>query len=287
MKLKEIVLNEGGKALSTPRIKKADIPATVDYISKISGIPKKDLHPLGSVGKQDTSGDIDLALDINKYDPQTIHKKMVEAIGDDYSVYNGGTKIGSYALPVRGKEGGKRVQTDFMYGDNVEWLKFAYYSAGGDSKFKGVIRTILIMAVGAAINEKGMDHFEYNEDGELIIRAGRTVDLTKGFRRIFQHRPKKKKGDGYVITLKSVLIDKFKELFPDIEIKGDSVIIDDPKTVVQLLFGQDTKPSDVRTAEQVLALIKRKFNKKQQQNIINIAKMRLKGTSANLPKEMK
>jgi len=285
MKLKEIVLNEGGKALSTPRISKADIPSTIKHISKISGIPVKDLEALGSVGKTETSGDIDLAVNLNKYDPATIHKKMVEVLGDDYATYNGGTKIGSYAVPVRGKEGGKRVQTDLMYGDNVEWLKFAYYSAGDESKYKGVIRTILIMGVAAAINEKGMDHFEF--DGEdLIIRAGRTVDLTKGLRRIFQHRPKKKKGDGYVKTMKSIPIDKFKEMFPEVEIKGDSIIIDDPDMVVQALFGKDTKASDVRTAEQVLALIKRKFNKKQQDRIINMAKMRAKNTSAKLPKEM-
>jgi len=285
MKLKEIVLNEGGKALSTPRISKSDIPSTIKYISKIAGIPVKDLEALGSVGKTETSGDIDLAVDLNKYDPATIHKKMVEVLGDDYATYNGGTKIGSYAVPVRGKEGGKRVQTDLMYGDNVEWLKFAYYSAGDESKYKGVIRTVLIMGVAAAINEKGMDHFEF--DGEdLIIRAGRTVDLTKGLRRIFQHRPKKKKGDGYVKTMKSVPIDKFKEMFPDIEIKGDSIIIDDPDMVVQALFGKGTKATDVRTAEQVLALIKRKFNKKQQDRIINMAKMRAKNVSAKLPKEM-
>ena len=285
MKLKEIVLNEGGKALKTPRIKKADIPSTIKHISKITGISVKDLEPLGSVGKTATRGDIDLAVDLNKNNPQTIHERLIEALGEDYATYNHGTKIGSYAVPVRGKEGGDRVQVDLMYGENIEWLKFAYYSAGDESKYKGVVRNVLMMGVAAALNEKGMDHFEYDGD-ELTIRAGRTVDLTSGLRRIFQHRPKKKKGEGYLKSMKSVPISKFKEMFPDIEIKGDDVVIDDPKLVVQMLFGEDVKVSDVRTAEQLLALIKKKFNKKQQERIINMAKMRAKGTSTKLPKEL-
>ena len=287
MKLSEIkFIKEGGAAAKqwgVGRVNKGDIAATIKYVSKIAGIPVKDLHPLGSVGKSPTSGDIDLAVDLNKHDMSAVHDKVMQHV-DDEGVLNKGTKIGSYAIPIQGNTG--KVQVDLMFVDNVDWASFAYYSAGADSKFKGVIRTLLLIGVASAMNEPGTDHFEY-DDGELIIRAGRTMDLTKGMRRIFQHRPKKKSGEGYLKTMKSVPVDEFKKMFPDVKISGDNVIIDDPKTVVQILFGEGTKVSDVRTAEQVLKLIK-KFDKKKQREILSNTKRRAKtlGNKMKLPEEL-
>lgn len=290
MKMEEITyLKEGGYALKSAnvtRIVKSDIPATIKYVSEVSGIPLKDLEPLGSVGKTDTSGDVDLAVDITKYNPTTIHNKLTETLGDGKTVYNKATQIGSYAIPIGGK-GDKTVQVDLMYVSNVDWARFAYYSAGNDSKYKGAVRTILMMGVAAALNEPGFDHFEYDNE-ELIIRAGRTLDLSKGLRRIFQHRPKKVGGKGYIKSMKTIPVDEFKRMFPDVKIKGGDVIIDNPETVVQSLFGVGTKVSDVRTAEQVLDLIKKKFNKQQQDRILSIAKSRASGVEGKmlLPKEL-
>jgi hypothetical protein len=287
MKLKEITyLKEGGFAASewnVGRINKGDIPATIKYVSKISGIPVKELHPLGSVGKKSTSGDIDLAVDINKYDMNDIHTKMMEELNDE-GVMNKGTKIGSYAVPIQGHKG--KVQVDLMYVNNVKWAQFAYFSSP-DSQYKGAIRTILLMAVAASLNEPGTDHFEFSEDGELIIRAGRTLDLATGLRRIFQHRPTKKKGGGYVKTMKSIPVDEFQKMFPEVEVQGDNVLIDDPEMVVQMLFGPGIKPADVDTAEEVLALIQAKF--KDPDKILHFAKSRIKalGNKMKIPEALK
>ena len=199
MKLNELVPEKkGGHALSSAgvvRIKRGDIPSTVKYASELAGIPKKDLHLIGSTGKTETSGDIDVAVDMNEYNPVTIHERMIEKLGEERCVYNGGTKVASYAVPIRGDEEKGLVQVDFMYTTNPEWAKFSYFSAGENSKYKGAIRTLLLAAVAASIQEKGTDHFEYDPDSkELIIRAGRSVDLGQGLRRIFQHRPKRKDG---------------------------------------------------------------------------------------------
>lgn len=278
MKLGEIVPLNEAKSLSKAgitRINREDIPATIKYVSKISGIPQRDLYKLGSVEKSPTSGDIDLAIDVNKHKIDSVHKKMVEALGEDNVVVNKGTKVYSYAVPIGGSSE-KKVQVDFMFVENIEWAQFAYYSAGEESKYKGAIRTILLSSVAAALQEPGTDHFEYDENGEIIIRAGRTVELGKGLKRIFQYRPKDASGENYLKTMKSVPIDKFKQMFPDVEIKGEDVIIDDPKTVVQILFGEGTLVDDVKTTEQVLNLIKQKFNVAQQEKIFKVAKARAK-----------
>jgi len=278
MKLANLnMLKEGGNATSkweTRRVNKKDIPPTITYVSKISGIPRKDLHAIGSVGKVSSSGDIDLAVDANEYDPEELHKKMMSVL-DNEGVYNKSTKVASYAVPIKGDPSKGKVQVDFMYASSVNWAKFAYHSEGEGSRYKGAIRAILLSSVAAAINEPGTDHFEFDGD-DLIIRAGRTVDLSAGLRRIFQHRPKNKKGDRYLKTMKAIPIEDFKEMFPNVEVKGGQSIIDDPEKVVKILFGSSAKPSDVNTAEQLIALIKKKFDEETQKKIFKIAGMRAK-----------
>jgi len=291
MLMQELILKEGGNAVKeagVTRINKKDIPSTITHVSKLTGVPKKDLIPLGSTGKAATSGDIDLAVDINKYDPAEIHAKMMKAV-DGEGVLNKATKIGSYAVPIRGNAEKGKVQVDLMYVPNTEYAQFSYYSEGEGSKYKGSVRTLLLMGVAAALNQKGTDHFSYSKDGELIIRAGRTLDLNQGLRRIFQHRPKKKKGDGYLKTMKSIPIEDFKKQFPDVEVKGGQVIVDSPEKVVKALFGSGVTPNDVRTAEQVLHLIKKKFDEEQQKRIFQFAKSRIGdklGKSVRLPREL-
>lgn len=290
MKLSAItMLKEGGGATAkwgSKRVNKADIPGTIKHVSALSGIPVRDLHAIGSVGKVNTSGDIDLAVDSEKYDPEFMHDKMMKAFNDE-GVYNKGTKVASYAVPIKGDEKNGKVQVDFMYTDNVDWAKFAYHSEGEGSRYKGAVRAILMMSVAAILNEPGTDHFEF--DGEdLIIRAGRTVDLSAGLRRIFQHRPMNKKGTARLKGMKSIPIEEFKKLFPKVKVKGGQVIINDPVEVVKVLFGGAVKPSDVNTAEQVLHIIKRKFNEADTAKIFKIATMRAKPVAGKmrLPPEM-
>lgn len=293
MKLSELsVIEEGGAATAdagTTRIKRADIPATIKHASELSGVPVKDLHKLGSTGKTPDSGDIDLGVDVHKYDAERIHARMISKLGDKGGVFNKGTKVGSYAVPIKGNPEKGLVQVDFMYTPNTEWAKFAYHSEGEGSKYKGAVRTILLMAVAAGLQEAGTDHFEFDPDsGDMIIRAGRTLDLNTGLRRIFQHRPRNKKGTAYLKTMKSIPIEDFKKLFPDVPVKNGTIIIEDPDKVVKMLFGGGATANDVRTAEQVLALIKKKFDDAKQKEIFAKAReraVRLEG-KMRLPPEL-
>lgn len=292
MKLTEIVVNEGGAALKTAgvqRINREDIPATVQYVSQISGIPVENLHPLGSVGKTPNSGDIDLGVDANQYNPEEIHKRMCGELGEDSCTFNKGTKVASYAIPIAGDPTNGLVQVDLMYTPNPEWATFAYHSPGATSEYKGAVRTMLLMGVAASYQEPGTDHFEYDPtSGDLIIRAGRTLDLNAGLRRIFQFRPKSKKTDQYLKTMKTISVNDFKNMFPDVEVHGDNVIIDNPIEVLTILFGKGVKPKDVGTAEQVIKLIKTKFSKERQEQIFRKAAERARSVrdKMNLPPEI-
>lgn len=295
MKLKDFI-TEGGAALkdaNVNRIKKEDVPATIRYVAKISGIKLQDLHPLGSTGKTATSGDIDLAVSIQDYDPEKVHERIITALDDAlgggkerYGVFNKGTKVGSYAVPIKGYTS-ELVQVDLMYVPNTEWAKFSYFSAGDASKYKGAIRNILLAAAAASLNEKGKDTFVYDGE-ELIVRVSRGIDPNVGLKRIMQMRPRKKTGQGYVKTMKKASAEEIKQMFPDLEFDGSNLIVDDPAEVVKIIFGPKTTPKDVESVEKILSLIKT-LPKKRKEKIFDIAKKRadaLQKKGFNLPTEL-
>ena len=267
-------------------VSKDDIEPTLQYVARLTNIPFEDLHPVGSTGKAETSGDIDVAVDQNRYVPFKIHDRLSKQLGSEYAVYNRGTRIGSYAIPIRGDDQ-QRVQVDLMFTDNVDWAKFSYFSAGDRSKYKGAVRAILLAAVAASLDEKGVDTFHYVDD-ELIVRVGRGIDLGTGMKRLFQMRPHKKYGEGYVKGLKNVSAEDIKQMYPDLEFDGNDLVINDPSEVVQVLFGEGTRPSNVDTVEEILNLISR-FPANKQKKILDIAKIRARQLAAKgieLPEEI-
>ena len=312
MKLNEIILLlEGGNALDKVtngyRINKGDIPNVIKLVSKLSGIDIDDLHPLGSTGKSKTSGDIDLAIDDSKYDKKKVLDKVMRRVINIFSkhypemeethdldfdidlIYNNiGTNVISFPLPVGDLDSPKGfIQVDFMFTNNTDWAKFAYHSPGDDSEYKGIVRTILLRGTAAALNVPGIDHFEYEEDGSLLLRVGRAWDFTKGIKSITQHRPAKKRGGGFVKTLKSVSREEFQKLYPNVEIDGNTVETNDPIEVIKILFGDGVGVGDLQTAEQVIHVIKQKYNKAEQKRIFDFTKKSLPNIQLRLPPELK
>lgn len=271
-------IKEGGAALASQgvqRINREDIPATLALISRASGIPQEEMAALGSVGKQATSGDIDLAVDVSKHDAEKVHQRMLTALGgDDYGTYNRGNKIGSYAVPIAGDPNKGLVQVDLMFVANPQWAKFAYHSPGESSKYKGAIRGILLSAVAASLNEPG-SAFLYDDNGDLLVRVGHGIEPSIGLKRLFKMRTPKKRGGGFTKTMKSVSPEEIKQHFPDLEFSGDKVVIDDPSEVVQMMFGIGTKPKDVDSAEEIIELIHKNFDAEKADKIFQMAAPRM------------
>ena len=66
-------LLEGGNVFKGPkgepltqRINRADVPATIHWIEQVTGVEFPEDRWLGSTGKKPTSGDLDLAVDLNE-----------------------------------------------------------------------------------------------------------------------------------------------------------------------------------------------------------------------------
>lgn len=304
----------GGKALKAQdltRIDKKYIASTVALVAKIAGIQRHDLHLLGSAGKNPTSGDIDLGVDSSKYQPEHVNARMVARLGDEHSTFNNGTKIYSYVVPIVKRVGeeffeiGGKVQVDLVFTPSIEWAKFAYYSegtSGAQTSYKGAVRTVLLKSIASMYTEPGIDLLVYDpHTEELVIRVGRTFDLTHGLRRIFQYRPERKNGSPlqspYIKSMKTVhtieelhpAFESLKKRHPgkfdgiELDVADHEIIINDPDKALKMIFpGAPVHPNDVRTAEQVLDLISKRFSPDMQLKILEKAKHAIDGLSKDM-----
>lgn len=156
---------------ATQRINKQDVPATVKWLESVLGM---DLHGeddaatgypsrwLGSTGKTPTSGDLDIAIDINDASKEAIAAKLtqyVQSQGQDPRdfVRKGGEV--HFKTPIAGNAANGFVQTDFMFFPNVDWGTF-FYAGGTDSAYKGMIRNVLMSSLaksnGLKVGSNGM-----------------------------------------------------------------------------------------------------------------------------------
>lgn len=174
----------------TGPIKREDIaPTLTRFVEQFQGIfPKANLNfkTLGSVGKKDQSGDIDLALagtafnDISDWDldqeyvnklfdgfkkksrtatdNQLMKRAVLTAVADkiissneEIAVDMKGTGAGALFLAfpqydASGNALGNSVQIDINVGD-TDWLEFAYYSDVYKGNVKGLHRTQLMLSL--------------------------------------------------------------------------------------------------------------------------------------------
>jgi len=268
------------------RVSKGDVEPTIRYISLAANIPYDEIFPIGAAGKADTSGDIDVAVNQKKHTPFKIHDRLVRHLGNEYGVFDKATNTGSYAVPIRGTDD-DRIQVDILFTDNIEWAQFAYFSAGDKSKYKGAVRSVLLSAVAATLDEDGVDAFHYDGD-KLVVKVGRSIEMNTGMKRLFQLRSHNKYDKGYSSGLQDVTPEEIKRLYPKLKFDGTDLIITDPSEVVKVLFGPETRPSNVDSVEEIIELIQR-FPAKKQKKILDTAKLRAKQLASkgiNLPPEI-
>lgn len=154
-----MVLSEGGNIFKDPetkvpvtqRINRDDVDPTLTWLEKITNIPHVD-NKLGSTGRKDTSGDLDIAIDQKAVSKEELVKKLVAWVKANHPdddpkqwVKKSGISV-HFKTPIGGDETNGFVQTDLMFGD-PEWMKWSLQGATGESPFKGVHRQILIASI--------------------------------------------------------------------------------------------------------------------------------------------
>jgi hypothetical protein len=201
-------LLEGGNVFKGPnkepltqRINRQDIPATIHWIEQVTGIEFPEDRWLGSTGKKPSSGDLDLAVDLNQVSKEQlagILSQFVQSQGLDPREWV--KKAGEVHLktPIAGDANRGFVQTDFMFFPNLDWGTF-FYSGGEDSEYKGMNRNVLMSSIakklGLKVGANGMFSRETNKpvDGGLdpdyiasvLLGQGATRDNLKNVESIY------------------------------------------------------------------------------------------------------
>ena len=195
----EKVLIEGGAMPGVGAIHTDEIRPTLAPLEKELGIDLMN-NTLGSVGKREFSGDIDVALQIDTDKiPEFVERlKKSSQILDiaKSSVIMTKVKIADFD---KSKEDGRPrtgyVQVDFMPGD-PDWLKTYYHSPNEkDSQYKGVYRNIMIASIAGEYNI--VPSKQTIEDGRPVSSERFMWSPRDGLVRVRRTPVPKKSGDGY------------------------------------------------------------------------------------------
>ena len=201
-------LFEGGSMPGVGPIHIDEINPTLDALERALGIDLKN-NVLGSVGKKEFSGDIDVAIQVNPDEiPELVKKIEASPLVLDIaksSVIMTKVKIVNYD---QNKQATKPrtgfVQVDFMPGD-PGWMKTYYHSPSDkESKYKGVFRNIMIATICAVLDRK--DSEEKIEDGRPLESERWMWSPTDGLVRIKRTPVPKANGQGYTKKNKNDVI---------------------------------------------------------------------------------
>lgn len=170
-------ITEGGNIFKGPsgeiltqRIQRSDIEPTIRWMEEITGLPLMG-NTLGSVGKKESSGDLDIAVDQTAITKDELVNRLtawVKTQGDDPKdwIKKSGISV-HFKSPIRGNPQLGFVQTDFMFGDDIEQMKFGLFAAGEASRFSGADRNLLMSSVAKSLP----GDFKYSWQKGLIKRS--------------------------------------------------------------------------------------------------------------------
>lgn len=197
------MLNEGGAMPGVGPIHIDEIEPTLTALEKSLGIDLKN-NVLGSVGKKEFSGDIDVAIQVDPDKiPELVQKIKASPLVLDVaksSVIMTVVDIVNYDSskqsndPKHGPRTGK-VQVDFMPGD-PGWMKTYYHSpSASESKYKGVFRNIMVATICALYQRNASE--EKIDDGRPVEVERWIWSPSDGLVRIVRKPAPKANGEGY------------------------------------------------------------------------------------------
>ena len=159
----------------TPLVKRIaldDVFTTVQWLETVTQLPIAD-NLLGSAGKKQSSGDLDIAVDLNTITKDQLTSRLL-AVSDAASIKRSGISV-HFRTPINGDAANGYVQVDFMFVDNMPLAKFGLYSAGDASKFTGTARNILMCSLAKAVSSE----LKYSWQKGLVDTSNNTVITTE------------------------------------------------------------------------------------------------------------
>ena len=138
-------LADGSEA--TQRINRADVVPTVQWLEGLTGLNLVD-NMLGSTGYKETSGDLDLAVDVSKISKDVLVQQLLKKGIEATDIKKTGDSV-HLKTPINGNPENGYVQTDFMFGD-PNFQRFSMTGSPEGSPFKGMHRHVLLASIAKA-----------------------------------------------------------------------------------------------------------------------------------------
>ena len=203
------ILSEGGSMPGVGAIHIDEINPTLIPLEKELGIDLRN-NALGSVGKREFSGDIDVALKIDTDKiPEFVERlKKSSQIMDIAKSSVIMTKVKIMDFDESKDDGRPRtgyVQVDFMPGD-PDWLKTYYHSPNEkDSQYKGVYRNLMIASIAGNLDIENSE--ETIDDGRPLQSKRFMFSPRDGLVRVLRRPVPKASGNGYTKKNNNKIID--------------------------------------------------------------------------------
>jgi hypothetical protein len=188
------VFKDANKQSLTQRIATTDVPATIDWIEKATGLDftaekgedQKPVKWLGTTGRKEdvdgtfelnSSGDLDLSVDANEVGKDEFFTNMVTKFGKD-SVKKSGDSV-HIKTPIKGDAANGFVQSDFMFTTNPKFQQGSMI--GGQGAYRGEHRHILLSSIARARGMKYSPKFGLvdPESGEPLPNGDDWTTITK------------------------------------------------------------------------------------------------------------
>lgn len=135
---------------ATVRIARDNVIPTVQWLEQLTGLNLVD-NMLGTTGKKETSGDLDLAVDAERITKDVLIQQLLRRGIPKEDIRKTGDSV-HLKTPILGDASNGYVQTDFMFGE-PEFQRFSMVGSPEGSPYKGVHRHILLASIAKA---KGM-----------------------------------------------------------------------------------------------------------------------------------
>ena len=136
---------------ATGRIDRENVVPTIQWLEQLTGLSLAK-NMLGTTGRAETSGDLDVAIDVSKISKDDFKKILLSKGVKSDDIKLSGDNV-HYKTPILGDPANGYVQTDFMFGE-PKWQNFFFSGAPEGSRFKGAHRNILMASIAKFFNMK-------------------------------------------------------------------------------------------------------------------------------------
>jgi hypothetical protein len=249
MELKYIVTptDQGGAAVpGCGTIHQQEIGPTLTKLSYDLEFPF-DLNDyiIGSTGKRNYSGDIDLVIDDKwwGHGVTAFRENLEEAFGKENVARNGDMLHLKYPIVTYKEELQEAqprtgfVQIDFNFGD-PDWQKFYHYSPGEQSGYKGAHRNLAIAAISAVV---GIFEAPARDAQNRPIQLIRWIFGSAGFKRVMRRSLQDPRSGDWLKKQQDTVLD------------GPYF---DPDSIAELLFrDENATEEDLESLETILAAV--------------------------------